>query len=269
MIRAILRRIRDRLLLSDSQYIHRTFPQLGLTTISDTSENDVFVAGYPKSGNTWMQHLLSGLQYGIETQYLPDRLAQILVPDVHQHRYFRRISDVTFFKTHDLPKPQYRRVIHLVRDGRDVMASYYAYNKNLGQSVDLEKMIVEGEGLYLSTWQEHARQWLENPFGAEILQVRYEDLLDDTHLELQRICEFVGLERDKELISRVVEGCTFNEMQRKENTYGWSNPEWPRDKPFVRKGRAGAYLDDIPLELVGRFESEAAAYLQRFGYELG
>ena len=35
--------------------------------INKTNINDIFIVGFPKSGNTWMQSLIAGIQYGIDT----------------------------------------------------------------------------------------------------------------------------------------------------------------------------------------------------------
>jgi hypothetical protein len=69
--------------------------------------------------------MLAGLIFGIDVRFAPDSLVQDLIPDVYYKRFYRRHLTPTFFKTHDLPRPQSRRVIYLVRDGRDAMVSYF------------------------------------------------------------------------------------------------------------------------------------------------
>jgi hypothetical protein len=235
--------------------------------IARTEPQDIFVAGYPKSGNTWIQHLITGVLFGVDTRYLPDKLVQEVVPDVHHKRYYKRFGTVCFFKTHHLPRPEYRRVVHLVRDGRDVMASYYAHQRNLGARVTLEEMIIGGRGLFPCTWHDHGQQWLENPFDAEILRVRYEDLKRDPLGEIKRLCAFAEIEREDEVLVRAIEGCSFSEMQRKEREYGWHSKKWPENKSFVRKGSVGGYKDEIPNELLHHFDRQASELLERFGYD--
>src|SRR5579862_9101604 len=108
-----------------------------LQSITDFDPKDIFVVAYPKSGVTWMQYLLAGLIFGIDARHAHDSLVQDLVPDVHQRTFYRRHMTPTFFKTHHLPQPEYRRVIYLVRDGRDVMVSYFHFLAATGQPRDL------------------------------------------------------------------------------------------------------------------------------------
>jgi hypothetical protein len=136
-----------------------------LLRMNDFDPNDIFTVGYPKSGNTWMQHLLAGLVFGIEPRLGPDSLVQDLVPDVHFSKFYKRYLTPTFFKTHDLPEPKYRRVIYLVRDGRDAMVSYFHHLAALGKRPDCLKLVATGEGLFPCRWHEHVEAWLKNPYG--------------------------------------------------------------------------------------------------------
>ena len=237
-----------------------------LTT--DIRENDVVVAGFPKSGNTWMQNLIAGVIYGIDTRFLPDRLTQELVPDLHNKFFFKRFGEFSIFKSHELPNPKYRRVIHLVRDGRDAMASYFAMNKALGLEVTLRDMVVEGKEVYPAKWHVHTKQWMENPHDADLLSLRYEDLIENPVAELIRVCEFLGIERDIELIERVVDGNRFEMMKQKESRYGWDNSGWNPEESFVRKGQIGSHKSEIPNDLLRIFEAESRNELMTFNYEL-
>src|SRR5262245_53888028 len=86
----------------------------GMQSISDVEGADVFIAGYPKSGNTWFQSLIGGAIYGFDPEWAPDRLLQDLVPDVHDKQCYKRYRTPMLFKTHSLPRPEYRNVVYLL-----------------------------------------------------------------------------------------------------------------------------------------------------------
>ena len=88
-----------------------------LVAINDTQDQDVFVVGFPKSGNTLMQHVMAHLIYGLN-QNGSRSLISLLTPDIYTNSHYFRFSDVCYFKSHDLPKPEYKRVIYIMRDGR-------------------------------------------------------------------------------------------------------------------------------------------------------
>lgn len=240
----------------------------GLIPISEHAADDVFIVGYPKSGNTWFQNLASGVVFGVNPLFAPDPLVQELVPDVHYKRYYRRYWDPMFFKSHHMPQPDYARVVYLVRDGRDALVSFFHYNKAVwGQEPDFTEMARTGAGL-MGKWHEHVEAWLANPHAADMVIIRYEDLQQDPVRELERFCQFVGLERDRPWLELVAANAAFEKMQGKEKSgkYLREDPAWPRDKLFNRRGVVGSYKDEMPPEVLDAFLQEAGETLARFGY---
>ena len=232
------------------------------TPIRETNPEDVFIIGYPKSGHTWFQNLVSGVVYGVDPARTPDTVIQELVPDVGFRRFYRRLSTPMFFKSHELPKPEYKRVVYLLRDGRDAIVSYFHFTRNLtGKNVDFADFVRS-----TSTWWEHVETWLTNPYQAQIITIRYEDLLADPARELARFCEFAGIESEADVLKSVAERATFSNMRNKEVTQGWSNKKWPKDKHFVRRGIAGSYKDEMPPEVLELFMQGARATLSKCGY---
>jgi sulfotransferase family protein len=239
----------------------------GLTPISETDPADIFVVGYPKSGNTWMQNLIAGVAYNLNPEYLTDSQILDLVPDVHSCCHYRRHQTPMYFKTHRLPRPEYRRVIYLLRDGRDVMVSYYHHLRALnGDDVDFSEIVRTGRHLLPSKWHDHVNAWRSNPFGAEILTVRYEDLLENPVSELRRVCEFAGIERPPDVLENVSRKSSFSKMREKEEKAGWANPKWPRSRFFVRRGQAGSFKDEMPEDVLSVFMAQAGDTLRACNY---
>jgi len=234
---------------------------------ADFASDDVFVVGYPKSGNTWFQNLVAGVVYGLSPRYAPFQLIQDLVPDVHYKKSFTRYLPVMVFKTHHLPRPEYRRVVYLLRDGRDVMASYFHHLRALNQGRDISflKMVRDG-GLFPCKWHQHVEEWLFSDYKHDLLIIRYEHLIRDTVRELERFCSFSGFNRLTTVLQSVAEQCSFKEMRKREIEFGWGHPAWPRDQHFIRRGHIGSFRDEMPPEVLDAFLRDSSGTLKRCGY---
>lgn len=230
------------------------------------TDNDIFIVGYPKSGNTWMQHIIASLVFQINPSTMPDKLVQDLVPDIYHIKYFKRYWYFAFFKSHELPKPEYKKVIYLVRDGRDAMISYYHYLNKVENKPTTLKQLIENEDIFPSKWHIHLQSWKENPYNSEIIFVKYEDLLANTLKELKRICDFLNIERKQEVLEMVATGCNFSNMKAKNEEFGWGH-RIIKNNSFFRNGRRGDYLSEMPIELKEKFEKESIEMLKMYGYE--
>ena len=229
---------------------------------------DVFLAGYPKSGNTWLQLLVAAMLFEFRPETMPDTLVQELVPDLHFKRHYKRFLNRMAFKTHDLPRPQYQRVISIVRDGRDALCSYKHYNDALGLEHSMDDMIMSGKGLFPCQWHRYVEAWEENPFNADRLVVRYEDLKQRCAYELARVAEFLDVELSSKRLEELALGTGVAKMQQREVALGWNHPSWPKDKKFVRKGISGSYRNELSPQQIAIFEQQAGATLAKFGYAI-
>jgi hypothetical protein len=240
----------------------------GLLPISQTEPEDIFLVGYPKSGNTWMQHLVAGLVYGLDPTHLPYALVDDLVPDVHARRYYRRYAQPMYFKSHSFPQPQYRRVIYLLRDGRDVMVSYFHHLNALQRrpDIDFANVVRNGQHLYPGKWHEHVMAWQSNPYKAEMLTLKYEDLLADPVSQLNRICNFLSITRPIFLVESVIQGTSFVRMRAKEEKFGLQDSAWPKDRSFIRRGIVGSHKDEMPKQVLDLFLMDAAETLRACAY---
>ena len=243
------------------------YKYFGYTPMTQFQENDVFVAGFPKSGNTWMKHLMTGVMYNVTMGEVSNRLVRELTPDVHFFPFYKRYSNEMCFKTHYLPLSDHKRVIYIVRDGRDAMVSYYHMLRNMNQKADLEAMIKTGQSLFPCKWHQHVRAWIDNPFEADIHYLRYEDLRATTRDELRKICTFLELDRSDSMLDAIIKNCSFENMRKKEASGMWDKKKgWRADGHFIRKGQSGDFEKELSPELTDFFNKEAAAELQHFNY---
>lgn len=249
----------------------------GFTSITEFLAEDIFIVGYPKSGNTWFQNLVAGVVYGLDPIWSPSALLQDLLPYLSYYEHsprqiYRRYATPTFFLSHDLPRAEFRRVVYLLRDGRDVMVSYRHYREAIDRvEYDFLKFVSPENELYPCHWSRHVDAWIRNPYGAQLLLIKYEDLLREPVRQLQRFCEFAGISREIDHLTAIAEAASFGSLRDKEARigFGWPDHIFPADRFFFRRGVAGSHNDEMPPEVLQRFLEQAGETLRRRGYATG
>lgn len=256
----------DRFKQNKGEIISEYFLSRGFRKNGDFESQDLFIAGFPKSGNTWMQHLMAGMVYGCTMDRIHNNLVREMIPDVHQFQFYKRYHEQMCFKTHHPPKKEYKNIIYLLRDGRDSLTSFYNMEKGRNKNVTFRDIVVEGKGL-LSSWENHVELYQKNAFGARIIEVRYEDLVADSANELKRINQFFDLKVSDEMIRLISSNCSFDNMRKKEESGLWGKAkEWKEGEYFVRKGKVGSYLEEMPEELIRIFNERNGELLKRLNY---
>lgn len=181
------------------------------------------------------------------------------------------------------------KVIHIIRDGRDVAVSttHHLWNqaedrgghskltppqreKREAYDKDPQALIESGGGMFPENWiPRTAKRWAKNVqrasedgpalLGDNYAEVRYEDLIERPEQEAARLLAFLGASTDKETVRQCVGSTSFEKLSegRKRGEEGAS---------FYRKGVAGDWKNVFTKENQRLFEEEAGELLQRLGY---
>ena len=151
----------------------------------------------------------------------------------------------------------------------DQLAALEADSRRIGsqgQEIDFAEMVQTGDKFFPCKWHEHAERWLDNPHGAEMITVRYEDLKSNTAAELARIADFAGFKRDLAALEAAARSASFSAMKRRETSFPWENPQVPKNGQFIRRGQVGSHRDEMPADAREAFLREAGPTLKRTGY---
>jgi len=243
--------------------------------------NDVFLASYPRSGNTWMRFLLSELISGqtadfgtVETAIpyigIQNRRVPALLPNGGQ-----------VFKTHEQYRVEYQRVVYLVRDPRDVAVSNYEHERASLSYVDhgLDHFLdqyVRGRASAFGSWRTHTESWLNSPLfeRGTLLLIKYEDLRSDPERTLARVADFLGLQVDSGAIRNAVLNNALSNMRLKEDRRMakvgfFGKPELLESGRFVRQGSVGGWSKRLTERQSALIEDHAGTLLQILGYAQG
>jgi hypothetical protein len=252
----------------------------------------VWLASYPKSGNTWMRFLLAHLLYG-NIEHSAD--IQWIVPDIHKPAPSKmfRIGETCFRKTHrlwDETHPDADNTIgavYLVRNPLDVLCSLLAYNCPQEDTTSRQHFIydflVKGGSSYLidfhiGTWNENVSSWCIQEHAFPIHIIRYEDLLKNTAQELKAVSAFIGLDVTNEAIESAVAGSSFErmrsmeEIERKTANPGFFqavHQEKKRDDfRFVNKGTFGQFQHVLSQAEIQFGYEKLKPVMDALGYQL-
>lgn len=240
---------------------------------ADRRVDDTFLVEFPKSGVTWLSFLLAKVNLqmsGIDRN--PTHFAiNDLVPDIHQSNHLGNglpFPGHRIIKSHAPHNPLYAKVFYLVRDPRDVMASYHAMLTILGQyQGDLASM-VDSPDLGIAAWCDHVEGWLTRTRpGVSFNVIRYEDLQEDTEGVLRHIYRVLGYTIPDGVLKTAVDTASFQAMKDDEALCSARNLALPKGFTFVRKG-GRSHEGDMAPDLARRIVDRAGPLMRRLGYDV-
>ena len=233
-------------------------------------ETDIYILSFPKCGRTWLRMLLG--------QAIQSHFRRTDEDPTELFKITRRIEEMPTVRfTHD-DDPQWKRpaeiqrskrryrnkkVVFLVRDPRDAVVSNFfqkryrdfgnkAFDGTLSEFVRSEVGGLHSLVTFYNVWAKAK----DRP--KDFLLMRYESLHEDTHGEVARLLEFVGLEeQDPSLIERAVEASSFENMRKMESSKSLSkNRMRPKDESDprsykMRKGKVGGYREQLTDDDIG------------------
>lgn len=190
----------------------------------------MFLVSYPRSGTTWICCIAAQLLFKISPRNLTEIHA--FVPDVHDlpeksavpvaSRYLVK-SHFPLNQVHGFPPyGDYRNVIYLIRDPRDVLLSHHRYVRSTtNYSGELKEFAMDwiAGRIWPCSWEEHVNSWLgprlrSAPF--ELTLLRYEDFVANPIGQTVLLTKALGLDVGLRRIEQIVADTTPNSMRERE-----------------------------------------------------
>ncbi len=160
------------------------------------SRNILWIASYPKSGNTWVRFLACNLLHGRQESA---STLNLLVPDVHElgshlvtSAYAGLVKTHFAFSSRIPLADRTAAAVYVVREPADVLISNFHYARRsaggpegalaFDEYVDAfihhrgdPRWIQHGMG----SWEENVRSWLDARHPFPVLRLKYEDMVAD------------------------------------------------------------------------------------------
>jgi hypothetical protein len=220
--------------------------------------DDQFIVSYPRSGNTWMRHLVRDVIVLSQPGKPVPESIWMLIPDVHipshemqhaaqaEYGIQRRI-----LKSHHLEKIGSHRLLYVFRDPSDTLVSYFHFYR-LQDAV--RHQVSEGLDRFcehmMGGWCEHvelALKFRENT-PENVLFVGYEELSSNGDAALARAVDFLGLKASAEVIAQALERNAFARLREKEEATRRAGAT----EYFFRKGQVGSAHSELKPETLKR-----------------
>ncbi|KAF8376500.1 hypothetical protein PRIPAC_82929 [Pristionchus pacificus] len=217
--------------------------------------DDVFICTYPKSGTTWLQHIVHQLLDKAEYESGGEANALFFVSPMLERfgaEYAETLPSPRILKSHlaydEIPKGGGAKYIYACRNPKDCLNSYYHHYTN-HKILDFERgefdvffelfmsgRVASGDYFdHLSSWLQGIQNGHEN-----ILLLKYEDMVADLRASVIQIGSFLGgkaaeLVQNEEHLMRIVESSTFSSMKTNQQRFYPNGISFRKDS-FVRKG---------------------------------
>ncbi|XP_036803336.1 cytosolic sulfotransferase 3 isoform X3 [Oncorhynchus mykiss] len=252
--------------------------------------DDILIATYPKAGTTWVSYILDLLYFG---QTAPERQTSLPIyervpflesdfhiippePDPHPSVHTgteladKLSTSPRLIKTHLpvqlVPKSfweQNCRIVYVARNAKDNAVSYFHFDRmnqahpEPGDWNNYLQRFMDGKMVF-GSWYDHVTGWWERKqTHSKLHYVFYEDMVEDTRRELDRLCSFLGLSPSAEEKERVRGGVQFDTMKKNSMANYSTIPIMDiKISPFMRKGKVGDWKNHFTVAQSEQFDED-------------
>lgn len=263
---------------------YRTKLSLAVSYLPQRRHDDVFIIAHPRSGSTWLRTMLTNIMRP-DANSNPDVFNRLIPsPSIRNLRGIREIWALPaprLLTSHSSYLPGLPRVVYLVRDGRDVLVSYYHYVvhrqarvRGTGtQALDFPAFFERYyQGHYRHIWHLHVASWLvrgKEALGERMLVVRFEDMKKEPQAVVSEVARFAHLSPGPELVAEAVQKASLENMRKVEKqrwrAKGLGMPD--ETSSFYRSGQSKKWQAYFTPELLDRFLACSAKAMQLAGYQ--
>lgn len=239
------------------------------------SDADVFIASYPRSGNTWLRSMLSSCLFGEPIKSFRGKKNEFL-PYIGSHRPAKRVvgDDGRLIKTHEPYRSEYKRAIWILRDPRDVCVSEYKLALRaqyfVGDLDEYVRLFVQRSPFQPANWMAHAQSWAASPIAGtdRLLPLRFEDMVTEPDQQLRRILKFLNVPFTSDMVEKAVRDNTVESMAARHAEFDRTlKDSHAAAIPAVNRGVAGGWRSQLSPVAVNLLHQNFGVFMREVGYE--
>ncbi|KAL8185947.1 UNVERIFIED_CONTAM: hypothetical protein K2H54_060197 [Gekko kuhli] len=200
--------------------------------------DDIVLAGYPKTGTNWLDHILNNLE-STAAKYTEEEMKKIMDlekelevtprlefgdPDKFQRMKklpSRRII-ITHLSPHSLPSSIFKnkaKILVLIRNPKDTLVSYYHFKNTVGFFLpstwdDHFNSFMDGKVAW-GSYFDYVAEWDKYIDEENIIAISYEELQENLNVGVKKIAQFLEFSLNEEEVQSIVDKSTFRAMKQK------------------------------------------------------
>lgn len=273
-----------------------------------------WLTSFPKSGNTWFRCFISALFEGeidinkintqgifsnrplfdgvfdIDGRLLNEEEVKLRMADVY--RYSAKFSErMEWIKVHDaytldrkkrpiFPKSVTHKVVYLVRNPLDVVASYANHNAcTIDRAIQMMinkngYLAIQKDGLNINnqfpqlmfSWAGHVNSWLDQD-ELPVIVVRYEDMKLKGLQTFYRTMKEMDFKFTKKEIQAAIDLSNFDRLKKAEKKEGFKEKNI-KSESFFRKGKTGGWVNELTKEQAQIIIDNFGETMKRLKYKI-
>ncbi|XP_076597652.1 cytosolic sulfotransferase 3-like isoform X2 [Chaetodon auriga] len=242
--------------------------------------DDILIATYTKAGTTWISYILDLLYFGQTSserqtstpiyERVPFLEKTILPVGSGVDQANNLPTSPRLIKTHLpvqlVPKSfweQNCRVVYVARNAKDNVVSYFHFDRMTmtqpepGDWSSYLQRFMKGKMVF-GSWYDHVNGWWKKKQAYSNLHYMfYEDMVEDTGREIDKLCSFLGLSPSVEEKKQITDGVQFDNMKKNDMVnYSTSTAMNFKISPFMRKGKVGDWKNHFTVAQNEEFDED-------------
>uniref|UniRef100_A0A8C9YTK9 Sulfotransferase n=1 Tax=Sander lucioperca TaxID=283035 RepID=A0A8C9YTK9_SANLU len=231
--------------------------------------DDIVINSYPKAGNTWLSYIIDLLCHDQTSIPLYKRVPnlEIAIPSLGTEMADNLSTFPRLIRTHlpvqFLPKSFWEQNCKVTNAFKDSVVSYFHFDHMTkiqpepGDWSSYLQRFMEGK-MAFGSWYDHVNGWWDKKQSYPKLHYMfYEDLIEDTGREIDKLCCFLGLSPSAEAKERITGSVQFDVM-KKNNMVNLSTVPLMdfKKSSFIRKGKVGDWRNHFTVAQDEKFDAD-------------
>ena len=231
-------------------------------------DDDLILAGFPKTGSTWIRYFLYCLLkqrmegFGSTIDDMNDAMPEYAHPSFFHPWKFEECPRIIKTHRHCLKNFRDHKAVLVVRDPRDIAVSFYHHVSGMKQDAfqGTVKDVIKHPEMGMEAFFKHFESW-NNHAG---LVLRYEDLKTDPVAEFGKLADYFGITNDTSRVESAVNESDFSAMTKAQEKSHRLKEGYKEGHKFVRSGKKAQWKDVFDTDDMAYFEN----LKKRYNFEL-